>query len=735
MTKILKIAVSVPLRRLFDYLPPSASDIQSLKLGVRVEVPFGRRRKIGVLMDIAEESEVDRGRLKEALAILDSDPLLSSDDLRLLNWASRYYHHPIGEVVAAALAVLLRKGSAAELAGERVLRLVTEDYAFAAQSCKRAPRQAALIGLLREHPNGVPHSLLSELDWDWRGAVDGLVRKGLACWCQSREAQVPAHNSLKSPPFDLNEDQQRAIAAVREAMGAYAAFLLEGVTGSGKTEVYLQLTQEVLARGEQIMILLPEINLTPQLQARFRSRFSVPVAIFHSGLTETERCRSWLQMQRGEVSILLGTRSAVFTPMKSPGMIILDEEHDTSFKQQDGFRFSARDVAVMRARLFNIPILLGSATPSLESLCNVSQERYRHLRLLHRAGGALQPSFRLLDIRGHRLREGLSPALIAYIADTLSRGEQALLFVNRRGFAPTLICHACGWVARCRRCDANLVVHAGDGRLRCHHCGFEQSLARSCNGCGSEDLRPVGLGTERVENALAELFPGARVARIDRDSTRRKGRLETLLNDIHEGRVDILIGTQMLAKGHHFPRVTLVGITDVDSGLYSTDFRSGERTAQLIIQVAGRAGREERMGTVVLQTRHPGHPLLHVLIRDGYSGFAKACTDERRAAQLPPFTYQALWRAEATDIDAPRSFLGRVADLANERPSPELLVLGPVPAPMARRAGRQRYQLLFQSARRNLLHGLIESLLPLISELDEAKRVRWSIDVDPVDLY
>jgi primosomal protein N' (replication factor Y) len=736
MPKVLKIAIPVPVRKVFDYLPPASVDTAALQPGVRIEVPFGRRRKIGVLLDIVEASDIDPERLREALAVLDATPLLSPDDLRLLVWASRYYHHPIGEALAAAFTVLLRRGESAAPETIRRLYPVGADNPDAEDAVKRAPRQSALLRMLRGAPDGLAPDVLCGLDWDFRSAAESLVRKGLAAWRKGPAGPWSVPSVAPCPaPLRLNSDQDAAVASVTEALNEYRAFLLEGVTGSGKTEVYLRVAQEVLARGRQVMVLLPEISLTPQLEARFRARVSAPVAVFHSGLAEGERRRAWLGMQRGETPILLGTRSAVFTPMKSPGLIILDEEHDASFKQQDGFRFSARDVAVKRASLLKIPVLMGSATPSLESLYNVRQGRYRLLRLPKRAGGAAEPGFRLLDIRGQRLLEGISSRLAADIAATLARGEQVLLFVNRRGFAPTLICHACGWVAQCRCCDANLVIHVGDGRLRCHHCGHEQALLRTCAGCGDSELHPLGLGTERVEAALAELFPEARVARIDRDSTRRKGQLQRLLEDIREGRIDILIGTQMLAKGHHFPGVTLVGIVDVDAGLYSTDFRAGERTAQLIVQVAGRAGREERPGSVVLQTRHPDHPLLQILTRQDYPAFARACAAEREAAALPPFSHQMLWRAEAAEPDAPRRFLTGVAQLAARVPAPSLLVLGPAPAPLARRAGQYRWQLLFQSPKRGVLHAAIDRLLAAAPELEESRKVRWSIDIDPIDLY
>jgi primosomal protein N' (replication factor Y) len=736
MTNVLKVAVPVPVRRLFDYLPPESVDASALSPGVRVEVPFGRGKKVGVLLAVAEQSGFDPAKLKPALAVLDDAPLLSPADLKLLAWASRYYHHPIGEAVAAALSAALRRGETARPDTVRRLCLADPLSPYAEDAVKRAPRQSALFHKLRESPAGLTPAALAEPDGSWRTAADALIRKGLAVW---RDEAAPAFSPDAATPTPadlcLNAHQETAVAAVTEALGAYRAFLLEGVTGSGKTEVYLRVAQEVLARGGQTMILLPEISLTPQLEARFRARFAAPVVVYHSALTDNERRRAWLAMQRGEAAILLGTRSAVFTPMRVPGLIVLDEEHDTSFKQQDGFRYSARDVAVMRANLLNIPVVLGSATPSLETLHNARQGRYHWLRLPERAGGAAEPGFRLLDIRGQRLMEGISGRLAADIKETLARGEQALLFVNRRGFAPTLTCHACGWVAQCRHCDANLVIHYGEQKLRCHHCGFEQALGRQCGDCKKEELRPLGLGTERIEAALEDLFPAAKIARIDRDSVRRKGQLERSLEDIREGRVNLLIGTQMLAKGHHFPGVTLVGIVDVDAGLYSTDFRAGERTAQLIMQVAGRAGREDLPGTVVLQTRHPEHPLLRRLVAKGYSAFAEATAAEREAALLPPYSHQALWRAEANQPEPPRLFLQGVADLAAQLGVPALWVLGPAPAPLARRAGWHRWQLLLQSDKRSVLHNAIDRLLAAIPNLEEFRRVRWSIDVDPVDLY
>ncbi|BBL73082.1 primosomal protein N' [Methylomagnum ishizawai] len=737
MPKVLRIAVQAPLRSLFDYLPPAGVDPAALRPGVRVQVPFGPRRRIGVLLEIADASELDPARLKPVLAVLDPEPLLSADDLALLAWASRYYHYPIGEALALAFAPLLREGQSAAPETVRVLCPAGPGGAGAEALVKRSPRQAELLRLLREHPAGLPPAILAGLDGG-KHAATALVGKGLALW-REQAAQVAAAGTgtvhSPAPPLALNPGQAAAVARVLEALGGFRAFLLDGVTGSGKTEVYLRLAGEVLARGGQVMVLVPEISLTPQLEARFRARFPDPLAVYHSGLAAGERRRAWLAMQRGEAAILLGTRSAVFMPMRAPGLIVLDEEHDASFKQHDGFRFSARDVAVMRAHLLKIPVVLGSATPSLESLHNVRQGRYQRLHLPERAGGAAPPLFRLLDIRGQRLVEGLSSQLLSEIGQTLGRREQVLLFVNRRGFAPTLICHACGWVAQCGCCDANLVIHFGEDRLRCHHCGHEQALVRACAQCGDSELRPLGLGTERIEAALEERFPEARVARIDRDSTRRKGSLHQLLDDIHAGRVDILVGTQMLAKGHHFPKVTLVGIVDVDGGLHSTDYRAGERTAQLIMQVAGRAGREDRPGSVLLQTRQPGHPLLCSLIREDYAGFAEVCAAERAAAGLPPFGYQALWRAESAEADRPARFLAGLAEFAGRMQAPSLQVLGPVPAPLARRAGRHRAQLLLQSPRRGELHGAVEALLDAIPELLAGCRVQWSMDIDPVDVY
>jgi len=591
---------------MFDYLAAKDTPFGRLNPGIRLSVPFCRSTRVAYLLEISDVPDVDRPRLKCIHAILDERPLLSAADLTLLRWASRYYHHPIGEVISTAFPILLRQGKPAVVKGETTLRLTEQGRRIELDLLRRAPRQAALLTQLRAHPQGIGSTCLSVLDWDWRAGARRLAERG---WLEILDTPPPPDawvaGSHRAAPFSLNADQRAAVETVSAAFGRFTTFLLEGVTGSGKTEVYMQLISTILERGEQVMVLLPEIALTPQIEGRFRARFPEPIAVFHSGLSKAERLNAWLRIQQGGASILLGTRSAVFIPLKKPGLIILDEEHDASFKQQEGFRFSARDIAIVRGRQLGIPVLLGSATPSLESLLNVHKGRYRHLHLTERAGTASHPQLQLLDIRNQKLSEGLSAPLIAAMKLTLDRREQVLLFLNRRGFAPTLICHACGWVAQCQRCDANLVVHSAERCLRCHHCGHQQTIPDSCSACQASALRPLGLGTERVEQALEHHFPDARLARVDRDSIKHKGDLERVLTEIQSGGIDILLGTQLLAKGHHFPQVTLVGILDVDSGLFSTDFRSTERMAQIIVQVAGRAGREEKSGSVILQTRHP----------------------------------------------------------------------------------------------------------------------------------
>ena len=732
---IFRVAIPVPVYRLFDYLAPENVELDNVKPGVRLEVPFGVGKKIAFLLEIVQHSEVDANRLKRVVRILDQQPLLSTKDLRLLTWASDYYHHPLGEVISAAFPAALRQGKPVVIQTEKRYALTDLGKATPGTQLQRTPKQKNVLEKFQGYPASLSEAELSTWNDNWRPAVKQLIAKQLL-QIELTDANVNSPEALvRNTTLQCNPQQQSAIDAVCENLGQFGVFLLEGVTGSGKTEVYLQIIRTVLERGHQVLVLVPEITLTPQLEDRFRQRFAVNIALSHSKLTDKQRQTAWLQMQQGECSILLGTRSALFAPLKNPGLIILDEEHDASFKQQDGFRFSARDIAVVRGKLLHIPVLLGSATPSLESLHNVDKQRYQLLHLPDRAGNAIEPVLQLMDIRNKRIQEGLSEALVEEMHRTLAKNEQVLLFLNRRGFAPTLICHGCGWVARCRRCDANLVIHFDEECLRCHHCGKEQRLIKQCPACKAGELTPLGLGTERVEKMLAELFPDNVAVRLDRDSTQRKGSLENYLQQINQGNVDIILGTQMLAKGHHFPNVTLVAILDVDSGLFSIDFHAAEKLAQMIVQVSGRAGRAEKPGKVIMQTRQPEHPLLTTLIREGYRSFAKTALAERKAALLPPFSYQALLRVQAADADMPALFFQAVTALVQKLNTGHTQVLGPVSAPMARRAGLYRYQLLFQNTRRQELHVLLDVLLPEIAKLKQAKKVRWSLDVDPVDLY
>jgi len=513
----------------------------------------------------------------------------------------------------------------------------------------------------------------------------------------------------------------------------YAPCLLEGITGSGKTEVYLALAEQALANGKQVLVLVPEIGLTPQLLRRFRERLAAPVHLMHSDLADGERTRTWLAAARGQACVILGTRSAIFAPLPQAGLIVVDEEHDASYKQQDGLRYHARDLALVRAKALGIPVVLGSATPSLETLANVEAGRYRKLHLSARPGAAREAKFAIVDLRGKPVRDGLSPELVVAVRQCLARGEQALLFRNRRGYAPVLTCRSCGWHATCERCDKPLTWHRGDARLRCHHCGKDQPVPMQCPQCQQTNLAPQGLGTERMEEAVAKLFPGALVVRIDRETTRRKNALDDLLNRLGPEQAGVLVGTQMLAKGHDLPNLTLVGLVGVDEGLFSVDFRASERLCQLIVQVAGRAGRAHKPGTVLLQTYHPDHPLLRELLRHGYAPVARGLLEERKLAALPPYAHLALLRAEAKQPAAMEEFLAAAAALA-EMPS-EVSLLGPIPAPMPRRAGMHRGQLLLSAAERKHLHAFLPEWLAHVRESPQARRVRWSLDVDPIDLY
>ena len=728
---IFRIAINAPLHGLFDYLPPADWSGDSDVIGSRVEVGFGRGKTTGLIAGIAPDSSLPRSRLRKITRILDQQPVLGPAMLDLLLWAASYYQHPVGEVIAAALPLGLRQGrplGCLQLVWSLTSKGEKQDPDVLA---RRAPRQWELWKRLKRSPGGVAETTLSELPQGWRNTLKRMQDKD---WISSREEQAGNHRELSVHPGpELTPDQTRAAALITDAAG-FSPFLLFGVTGSGKTEVYFEAMEQVLAAGRQVLFLVPEIGLTPQLLERVRSRFDGNLAILHSGLSDGERLASWRDAASGAAHIIVGTRSAALVPMARPGMIIVDEEHDPSYKQWEGFRYSARDMAVARASRHGITIVLGSATPSLESLYNVRKGRYVQLDLPERPGAVNHPDIRLVDLRAHACDEGLSTPLVLAAEKHLAGGGQVLFFLNRRGYAPTLFCPGCGWTARCKRCDAGMVVHQRQQLLRCHHCDTQGKIPATCEDC-HETLAPVGQGTERVEETLSRLLPGYQQVRIDRDSTQRKGAMEDLLGKIRSGQARILTGTQMLTKGHDFPDVSLVGVLNADQGLFGTDFRASERLAQTIVQVAGRAGRAERPGLVLIQTLYPEHPLLTRLVNDGYAAFAQACLEEREASGWPPFSHLALLRAESPGMTQTLAFLQQARQLLDLPTDNSIGVLGPAPAPMEKRAGRYRGQLLLEARERPLLQRLLTDWLGKVRELPEARKVRWSIDVDPMELF
>ena len=738
---ILRVALKSPLRSLFDYLPPDNYAPGDFTPGQRLQVPFGKNSvRTGIIISIADTTQIPKHKLKKALALLDETPLFPAKHLKLIEWASHYYHHPIGDAVFTSIPSSLRKGKPAKIKHEAFWRLTTHGKIYQGKSnpdeLSRAKKQLAIFQFIKQHQDGISQTRI-QIEFENAGtplkelSLKNLIEKITAVEKSDETAPYQNDNAWTLKP---NKEQQNAIDRIIASSTAYHAFLLNGITGSGKTEVYLQLIRHILASGKQVLVLIPEIGLTPQFIDHIEERFGNNIVALHSGLSEAERLMAWLKARKGTASVVLGTRSAIWTPMPKLGMIIIDEEHDLSYKQQDGLRYSARDLALIRGQKEKIPVVLGSATPSMESMKNARDGRYHELLLSKRVSNARLPDIQIHDVRNEKMHGAISQYLLKNIEQRLQKKQQILLFLNRRGYAPVIMCHDCGFISQCPRCNVYMTFHKRKNRLHCHHCQHSEHLPNTCPDCSGHQLIEVGHGTERLEETLAELFPAAKILRIDRDSTRRKNSMQKMLDDIHAGDADILIGTQMLAKGHHFPNVTLVGIVDADRGLFSVDYRASERMAQILMQVSGRAGRGDSPGTVIVQTHYPEHPLLNKLALHDYEQFTQLLLEERQQTQLPPFSFQALIRAESNQQQIAIQFLNIARKRLQALTQGKLEIYGPVSAPMEKRAGRYRLQLIIQSQNRQTMKKFLGPWIEGLDKLPEARKVRWSVDVDPQDM-
>ena len=730
---VIRVALDVPLATLFDYtVPPDLSVV----IGQRVLVPFGRKQMVGVVMECAMNSALAASRIKPILQVLDEIPPLTADVLALLKFCSEYYHHPPGATVLSALPVQLRSSNPIEPPKNNTG--LTLRYTLSASGRaldletfpKRNIVQRRILSALQTSHLSVMQ--LRALSDSASTALKSLLQAG---WIESythETVELPASMPFMQSIHTLTAEQQHAVDMVKQAQG-YACHLLHGVTGSGKTEVYVHLMRHFLQQGGQVLLLVPEINLTPQLENYFRQRLpNVAITSLHSGLNDNQRTQNWLEAQSGRARIVLGTRLAVFTPLPRLALLIVDEEHDTSFKQQDGLRYSARDVAIFRASQRAVPIVLGSATPTLESYYNAQNGRYQLLRLQQRASSqARLPEIRRINISNTYMPHGISELLFAALRERLQRGEQSLIFINRRGYAPVLMCTACNWLSGCPGCAGKLVLHMQDGRLRCHHCGYQKVVPHACPSCGNVDLQPIGIGTQRVASALQAHFPEARIARVDKDSTRNKGAWVAMWQKIQNAEIDILVGTQMLAKGHDFPNLTFVGVLNPDSALYSGDFRASEKLFAQLVQVAGRAGRAEKPGQVLVQTAFPDHPLYRALHDHNYDSWAQTLLAERQMAGFPPFVYQVMLRAEGKQESATQTFMQQARTAAIPL-AQGVEIYGVVPAALSRRANHVRLQLLMQSNTRKALQNFLHAWRPLLETIP-AQKIRWSLDIDPLD--
>ncbi|TWX68633.1 primosomal protein N' [Colwellia demingiae] len=729
----IQVAIPVPMRQLFTYRVPEALSDPAIEVGERVAVPFGPRKVIGIVIDAQAQCDFEVSKVKNITARLNDNFNLSKSLVSFLQLCAHYYHHPVGDVFQQALPILLRKIENITLSPPMVWQAQPSNENnknLLSKLEKKAAKQYALYQIINSH-HGISWVELRTLGYS-KAQLNALQSKALIIEQEQVASQYTwQENTLnKADRLVLSSEQAIIVSAINHSLAQFSCHLIDGVTGSGKTEVYLQAMEEVLANNQQVLVIVPEIGLTPQTLNRFEQRFNVPIALHHSGLNDKERLATWLSAHQGSAAIVIGTRSAVFTPLHRLGLIIIDEEHDSSLKQQDSFRYHGRDMAILRARQLDIPIVLGTATPSFESLQNALSGKYSYHQLHNRAGKSNKAKIALIDMNQQQVEFGLSGTLKHEMKKTLARGEQVLLFLNRRGYAPAINCQECHWLAECLRCDKPYTLHQKQQLLICHHCGNQQRIPPQCPSCGSVRIAPLGQGTEQLEFRLEELFPDSSIVRIDRDSTRKKGELAKLLQEVTDKKHQLLVGTQMLAKGHHFPDVTLVAVLDVDGALFSFDFRASEQMAQLLIQVAGRAGRASKPGKVLVQSNFVDHPLLQDLVQNGYHHFAHQALTERKQALLPPFTFQALLRADANYPSYPEKFLRALIQQRLDGCE----FAGPVPAAMEKKAGKFRYHLIIQAKSRKDLHRAILQLLTQIPNNEWQSKVRWSLDIDPIDL-
>lgn len=724
--QVARVALNVPLRRLFDYALPQGTCIDDIRVGQRVLVPFGNKSLVGIIIETATSTEVPDKKLKAFHQLIDENPVFNQEQIQFLSWAAQYYQHPIGDVYHSALPKLLREN-------RRLSSLMPESLVASVEMPKRtefkanAKNQLALYDVLKTSQR--TKAQLTELDIT-ATTIKKFVDNQWAAWQLTEPQEKLVNREDINPGLELNSEQALAVAAINQSL-SYKTFLLDGVTGSGKTEVYLQAIEQRLLKQQQVLVLVPEIGLTPQTIQRFKRRFNVEIKLWHSGMTDKQRFDTWRTCRSKEAKIVIATRSGVFLPFADLGLIIIDEEHDPSFKQQDGFKYHCRSIALFRAAKFNIPVILGSATPSLETLENVESGKFNHLLLTQRAAGSQMPTMRLLDLNQCQLDAGLGAPLIEKIGHQLSLGHQVMLFINRRGFAPVLMCEECHWLTDCHRCSGYMTYHKRNNLLICHHCGHQHQTVHQCASCGSTRLTSVGIGTEQLEFKLNEHFPDVAITRLDRDSTSKKGQFEALLEQINRSGPQIIVGTQMIAKGHHFPNVSLVAVVDVDGALFSSDFRAPEKLVQLIVQVSGRAGRGSIKGEVWLQTRFPEHPVIQDVVNNTYRDFANYTLNERKMLHLPPYSYHVLLKAESTHATAGEEWLASL--IPHLSTFTNLQCWGPTPAPLMKKAGKFRFLLTLQCQSRPYLHKVVDWLIENLDSIQKDNRIRWSIDVDPID--